>query len=372
MQYALQTLWYDRQRYIPGVLAVAFSCLLIALQCGLLLGLFSITSIPIDNSRADIWITHPKVPSVDLGRPIPEAWMSYVASPDIERVEPFMEGFGYWTSQLTGSTELILIIGSRLEPNSLGAVKQLTPELRSKLSEVGAVVVDKGEFGRLGVEKVGDLAEVFGHRVRIVGTVTGLRSLAGPYVFCSLETSKILLHPNPDQTTFLLAKCANAATAQKIVQDMKPYQSKLNVFTAEQFSFNSRWHWLTKTKAGIALGFAALLGLLVGAVVTSQTLYAATAASIKEYAVLRAMGIPRWRMYMAVISQSFWVGIAGIACSIPAILAVASIGSDLGAKVILPWWLWVGAVSITLCMAMISGLFALRSLRSIEPVTLLR
>ena len=237
-------------------------------------------------------------------------------------------------------------------------MKQLTPELRSLLSEVGAVVVDKGEFGRLGIEKVGDVAEVFGHRLRIVGTVTGLRSLAGPYVFCSLETAKILLHPPADQTTFLLAKCANAAAAQKIVDDMKPYDRKLNVFTAEQFSFNSRWHWLTKTKAGIALGFAALLGLLVGAVVTSQTLYAATAAAIKEYAVLRAMGIPRWRMYMAVISQSFWVGIAGIAVSVPAILAVASIGSDLGAKVILPWWLWVGAVSITLCMAMISGLFA--------------
>ena len=381
MQYALQTLWYDRQRYIPGVLAVAFSCLLIALQCGLLLGLFSITSIPIDNSRADIWITHPKVPSVDLGRPIPEAWMSYITRPEIERIEPFMEGFGYWTSQTTGSTELILIIGSRLEPNSLGAVKQLTPELRSMLSEVGAVVVDKGEFGRLGVDKVGDLADVFGHSVRIVGTVTGLRSLAGPYVFCSLETAKTLLRPPPDQTTFLLAKCANPSDAQKIadafnradpVTKEKPYDQKLNVYTAEQFSLNSRWHWLTKTKAGIALGFAALLGLLVGAVVTSQTLYAATAASIKEYAVLRAMGIPRWRMYMAVISQSFWVGIAGIALSVPAILAVASIGTDLGAKVILPWWLWVGAVGITLGMAMVSGLFALRSLRSIEPVTLLR
>ena len=76
---------------------------------------------------------------------------------------------------------------------------------------------------------------------------------------------------------------------------------------------------------------------------------------------------------MAVISQAFWVGIAGIALSVPAILAVASIGSDLGAKVILPWWLWVGAVTITLTMAMISGLFALRSLQSGgEPVTLLR
>ncbi|HEX3314221.1 MAG TPA: ABC transporter permease [Gemmataceae bacterium] len=380
MQYALQTLWYDRQRYIPGVLAVAFSCLLIALQCGLLLGLFSITSIPIDNSRADIWVTHPKVPSVDLGRPIPEAWMSYITNPEIERVEPFMEGFGYWDKP-TGGTELVLIIGSRLEPNSLGAVKQLTPTLRAMLSEVGAVVVDDGEFDRLGIEKVGDVAEVFGHRLRIVGTVHGLRSLAGPYVFCSLETAKTLLRPPPDQTTFLLAKCANPADANRIVDDLnkvdpvthkRPYERKVSVLTAEQFSFNSRWHWLTKTKAGIALGFAALLGLLVGAVVTSQTLYAATAAAIKEYAVLRAMGIPRWRMYLAVISQSFWVGIAGIALSVPAILAVASIGSDLGAKVILPWWLWVGAVSITLCMAMISGLFALRSLRSIEPVTLLR
>ena len=260
------------------------------------------------------------------------------------------------------------------------------------LSELGAIVVDRGEFGRLGVEKVGDVAEVFGHRLRIVGTVTGLRSLAGPYVLCcSLETGEDVCGPPPDQTTFLLAKCTNPAAAERIVAELnrelgqdaagstgnesdsnKPIVRKINVFTSRQFSFNSQWHWLTKTKAGIALGFAALLGLLVGSVVTSQTLYAATAAAIKEYAVLRAMGIPRWRMAMAVISQAFWVGIAGVAFAIPAILAVASIGSDLGAKVILPWWLWVGAVSITLTMAMISGLFALRSLSSVEPITLLR
>ena len=73
MSYSLATLWYERQRFLPGVLAVGFSALLIALQCGLLLGLFSITSIPIDESRADIWIGHPEVPSVDLGRPVPDS-----------------------------------------------------------------------------------------------------------------------------------------------------------------------------------------------------------------------------------------------------------------------------------------------------------
>ncbi|HEY7424413.1 MAG TPA: hypothetical protein VH682_09315, partial [Gemmataceae bacterium] len=70
--YSLTTLWYERQRYLPGVLAVAFSALLIALQFGLLLGLFSITSIPIDHTSADVWMGAPRVLSVDLGEPISE------------------------------------------------------------------------------------------------------------------------------------------------------------------------------------------------------------------------------------------------------------------------------------------------------------
>ncbi len=369
--YSLATLWYERQRFIPGVLAVAFSCVLIALQCGLLLGLFSITSIPIDYSNADIWVVHPKVPSVDMGRTIPEPWMSLVALPEVEQIEPYMESFGYWDKP-TGGTELCLVIGSRLGPNALGAMQQLTPDLRAKLAEFGAIVVDEGEFGRLGVTKVGATAEIHGRKVRIVGTVRGLRSLAGPYVWCSLDTARSLLRPPAGQTTFILAKCKDPADAPKVVERLnQQYPLKIQAFTKEGFSFQSRWHWLTKTKAGIALGLAALLGLLVGAVVTSQTLYAATIASLKEYAVLRALGIPRWRMAMTVLAQSFWVGVAGVALAVPFIWSLSIVGNEF-AKVLLPEWLWGGAIGVTMTMALLSGLWALRSLRSIEPVALLR
>src|SRR5260221_470153 len=118
MSYSLATLWYERQRYLAGVLAVAFSALLIALQCGLLLGLFSITSMPIDHTRADIWTGAPEVLSVDLGEGIREAYFARLAGqPEVARTEVYLQGFAYWKKPL-GGNELCMIIGSSFEPDA--------------------------------------------------------------------------------------------------------------------------------------------------------------------------------------------------------------------------------------------------------------
>jgi putative ABC transport system permease protein len=369
--YSLVTLWHERQRYLPGVLAVGFSALLIALQCGLLLGLFSITSIPVDHTNADIWVGAPEVLSVDLGQRIPDSYLLRVADqPEVAWAETFNQGFAYWVKP-NGGTELCMVTGSRLENDSLGAVAELTPELRALLTEPGAIIVDESDLGRLGIHGIGDVAEISGRRVRVVGLVKGLRSLAGPYVFCSLETARPLLRLLPEQTTYVLARCTNPAAAATVVERLRDYPN-MSAFTKDEFSLRTRMHWLTKTKAGIALGCAAALGLLVGALVTSQTLYAATAASMREYAVLQALGIPRWRMAASVLAQSFWVGIIGIAVAVPVVIGLIHGAEIVAAPLQLPFWLLASAVAVTMTMALISGLAALRSLQLVEPATLLR
>lgn len=372
MSYVLKTLWHERQRFLPGVLAVAFSALLIELQCGLLLGMFAITSIPIDHSGADFWVGGPHVASVDVGRHIPEKYLTrVVAQPEVTTAEIFLQGFAYWVKPSDGSMELCMVVGSRLEGDALGAMRELTPELRSKLTEPGAIVIDEAELGRLGVSGVGATAEIAGRRVRIVGLVRGMRSLAGPFVLCSINTARPLLRMSQDQATYVLGRCQSQADAQQVVERLRIYPT-MSAFTSEDFSLRSRWHWLTKTKAGIALGCAAALGLLVGAVVTSQTLYAATVASLKEYAVLRALGIPRWRLAATVLTQSFWVGAVGVLLAVPALFGLVQGARALGAPVLLPGWLLLAASAITLGMALLSGITALRSLRLVEPITLLR
>ncbi|HEY7311249.1 MAG TPA: ABC transporter permease [Gemmataceae bacterium] len=371
--YSLATLWYERQRYLPGVLAVGFSALLIALQCGLLLGLFSITSIPIDHTHADVWMGAPQVLSVDLGRPISESARARMGvMPEIERCETYLQGFAFW-SKPGGGNELCMIIGSRLSPDALGKIDKLTPEQCGLLAEEGTVIIDESDIQRLGVKGVGSVAEIYGHPVRIVGLTRGLPSLAGPYVFCSIATAKKRLPVMQGQTTtYVLGRCRNPTDAPKVVDRLREYND-VSVFTAGDFSRRTQMHWLTKTKAGAALGYAALLGLLVGAVVVSQTLYAATVASLREYAVLQALGIPRWRMAFMVVSQSFWIGIIGIVLAVPVVYGLKWAASHwMAVEISLPWWLQLSAAAVTLAMALVSGLFALRSLRLIEPATLLR
>jgi putative ABC transport system permease protein len=131
-------------------------------------------------------------------------------------------------------------------------------------------------------------------------------------------------------------------------------------------------YWLFRTKAGNVMVCTAVLALLVGLVVTSQTLYAAVVASLREYAVLDALGIPRWRLAALVVAESFWIGVAGIVLAFPAIIILDKAVLLIQTQVVLAPWILIVTPVLTLAIAVLSGLWALRPLRHIEPATLLR
>ena len=376
MGYALQTLWHEWSRYFAGILAVMFSAVLIALQCGLLLGLFKITSIPVDHTHADLWIGSKEVPSVDLGRPIPESHLGRVAGLEgVIAVERYVANFGNF-SKPEGGTELCFMLGCQLDSQSIGVADVLTQEQRVALTEPFTIIVDESDVKRLHLDlNTAVKPKINGQEVKVVGTVKGLKSLAAPWVLCSHYTSKELLKfliPG-DDITYLLARTDTPERSKILAAELtKQYGEDMSAYTAEDFSFRSRKYWLTRTKAGLAICYAAALGLLVGMVITYQTLYAATIASAKEFAILLALGIPRWRISMMVLMQSIWVGIIGIAAAYPFCLGLKALAAQFNTEVDLRWEVVAGTAAITMTMAVLSGFIALRSVRQIEPMTLLR
>lgn len=376
MSYALQTLWHEKSRYAAGVGAVAFSAVLIVLQVGLLLGLFTMTSIPVDHTRAHIWVGSQDVKSVDLGIGIPtNVHIARLTSKPglVGQPEIFLANFANMIRS-DGGMERCYVLGGSLEPDAAGAVDVLTPELRAALTMPNSIVVDESDLKRVNLKQVGDTAKINGVQVTLVGTVRGLKSLAAPWVLCSVTTARNVLSNfvHADQTSYLLARAESPERAKQIVVELRAEYPEMSVYTAEEFSFSSRWYWLTRTKAGIAIGYAALLGLMVGAVITAQTLFSATMASAKEFATLLALGVPRRKIYGLVLAQSWWVGVFGVLVSLPVVWLLQQAAAAGGAQVIVRWEVVTGAAIVTISTALMSGLFALRSVRRIQPMDLLR
>jgi putative ABC transport system permease protein len=376
MSYALQTLWHERSRYAAGVLAVTFSAVLIALQCGLLLGLFKISSTPIDITSADLWVGSADVPSVDLGRPIPVRYLTRVEGlSGVTRVECYIAGFAAFTRP-TGGTELCFLLGGNTDSGSAGAASVLTHEQLDALTLPDSVIVDESDVKRLGfAERPDARAKINGREVTLVGTVRGVKGISGAWVFCSLYTARHLLGLAlpPDHVTYLLARCDSPARAAAAARDLRErYGADMAAYTADEFSSRSRWYWVLRTKAGIGLGYAALLGLVIGAAITAQTLHSATAASSREFALLLALGIPRRRVSGMVLWQSFWVGAVSTAVAYPVCRGLGYAARQAGTDVDLRWEVLAGTAAVTLVMAMLAGLLSLRGVRRIEPTALLR
>jgi putative ABC transport system permease protein len=263
-----------------------------------------------------------------------------------------------------------------LDDGASGAASMLTTEQKAALSMPNAIIVDESDIERFGLNKPDGKPKINGKEVNVVGKIKGLKSLAAPWVFCSLHTARQLIGlmlPN-DHVTYLLARCESPARAKEVAQELRnQYSNDMMARTSEEFSYESRMYWLKRTRAGIAIGFAALLGLIVGSVITAQTLYSATIANAKEFAILLALGIPRWRVSLMVLAQSFWVGVSGLIMAIPICMGLWYLARQANnTEVDFRWEVIVGTGVITLGMAMLAGIFALRSVRQIEPMNLLR
>jgi putative ABC transport system permease protein len=375
LPYALATVWRQQLRYLPAVFAVAFSAVLSTLQCGLLVGILNIAARPIHRSEAHVWLASPGVRGLGFGRPIPLAWKSRLLSqPEVRRVEEYLCGFAQF-QRPDGSTDQCSVVGMQLEAGSLGALADLTPQMRQSLTRPGTAVVYESELPLLGLRDTpGEVGEIAGHRVEIVGILRGGDG-AGltPGLYCSLRTARALLASvSGRQTTYLLAQCDVPEQALPLARRLEASYPDMDTMTSGDLAWRTQCYWLIKTRAGLVLGFAAALGLIVGAVVTSQTLYGASVASLREYAVLRALGIPRWRLRRLVLGQSFWVTLAGLVLALPLTVILALIARPMNVEVLLPIWLMAAVGSLTLAVGLLSGTAGLRALRQADPATLLR
>lgn len=370
---ARSTLLFEWRRFLAGVLAVTFSGLLVVVQLALLLGLFGTVSMVIEQSGADLWIGFRNTQSVDLGRSVSRfSAMRAWAHPDVLRVERYVSAFGD-LRRADGAPTSVVINAVDAASDGLALAHALSPQTRALLREPSAILVDPADLDKLGAA-IGTEVEINGRRARVAGTADGLRAVGGVNVVTSLATARALAPEAANETTFFLLKLRPGADVHAVaadVADTAPFP-RYSVWEASAFSTQSQLYWLLESGVGVGSGFASLLALIVGVVITSQTLSAAILSSIKEYAALRALGVSMAALRLVVAEQSIWVGLAGLGVTAALTALAAALGGAFRVAMRFPVWMLAGTAVVMLLVALLSGLLALRPLKAADPASLLR
>ena len=240
------------------------------------------------------------------------------------------------------------------------------------MQQPGAVLADATDMAKLGLEGGARIAEVNGQRVEVVGVVEGFRSIGGATLLMSRATAQALLGgQDPERVGYLTLRLASGADRMRVAAELEAGIPGVRVMSPEDLSALSQSYWLMESGTGVGFLFSTLLGLAVGVAITSQTLRAAVLGSLREYATLRALGVPLGALRGVVLEQSFWIGLAGLALTAVA-AALLLWAATAVVAVAMPWWAAAATAAFTLIVALGSGFLSLGPLLKTEPAELLR
>ncbi|HEX7370563.1 MAG TPA: ABC transporter permease [Rhodanobacteraceae bacterium] len=370
---ARKTLVHEWRRFLPAMLAVAFSGLLLLMQAALVFGIFGSAATYITASDAQLWIGYPGTQSIELGRPIsPAARTAVLMDPGVARVEPFAWVDGDWRGPAGTGGVSVFVSGISTDPDGMIFSDVLTPAQRASLKQPFAVIVDSADLSKLGVP-IGGQALINGDLVRIVGTANGIRALGGVNVVASLDTARALDNDTGgSEVAYYVAALKPGANAEQVAARINRTAHGYAAWTASDFARRAVFYWMFQTGAGLGVIFLAVVVFIVGAIITSQTLMGAIAGSVREYATLHALGVGLGSLRRVVLEQAAWIGVCGLLAGVLLSLGLIALARFEAVPVELNLVAWIACAALVMGIALVSGAAAVRALRNADPALLLR
>lgn len=364
---ARRNLFYDKMRLAVTVTGIVFAVVLIVVELGLFVGFTETTSSLVDHSGADLWVTSEHVPYVELGVPFSERKLYQVrAVPGVQEAQKLIVRWTDW-KRADGRQESVQIVGINPDSTMLRPWNLVQGNVED-LKRPDAVIMDEIYKQKLGVDHVGELFEIRGHRARVMGFTRGIRSFTtSPYVFTTFKKAEDYATIPDDQTIFILVKVASGADVTQVRQGILDQVKDVEVFTSRQFSRMTQIYWMFTTGAGVAVLLAAALGLVVGFVVVAQTIYATTVDHLKEFGTLKAMGAPNRYVYRVIITQAAISAVIGYVLGMIVSGFVVRASQSGGAAILLPWPMAIGMFFLTLVMCVSAGLVSINKVTRLDP-----
>ena len=381
MDRALQLAWlqlrHERFRFAVALGGVAFSVVLICMQIGFQRAMFD-SAVRYHNAfDYDIALISPKTAFIVQ----PDGFsrrrlLQALAFQGVEDVSSVYMGQANWKNPTNPSdSRAIFVVG--FDPServfALPSINARRPDLS---------MPDVALFDRLSRAEFGPVAELLERhsvlRTEVAGreiAIIGLFELGTSFgIDASIAMSDVnfrRIFPlreagRIDIGLVHLSGTADASAVRDALDEGLP--DDVEIVTRQGFILREIAYWNRSTPIGYVFNFGVVIGLLVGAIIVYQILYADVSDHLQEYATLKAMGYADRFLFAVVLSEAAILALLGFLPGVGLSLILYEVaGEATRLPLELSPGIAGGVFTLTLAMCAFSGSIALRKLRTADP-----
>ncbi|MDX1480599.1 MAG: ABC transporter permease DevC [Woeseiaceae bacterium] len=364
-------------RLLVALAGIAFAVLLILMQLGFRSALFESAVRIHERLRYDIALF--SVESVFIVRPQSFSIRRLYQArgfDEVQSIAPVYLAPTTWKNPWNNDRRSINVMGFDPQDDVLDTpgfsegrlltVKQDTVIFdRRSRPEFGPVAAHIDEQGQIVTTEVND------REVDVVATFDMGTSFGIDGSIITSDDNWLRIFPNHPRSEIHigLIKVRDGADVADVRDRLRDYlPDDVLVMTREDFVERETAYWDSATPIGYVFFFGAIMGLVVGAIIVYQILFADVSEHFHEYATLRAIGYSNRFVSGIVLQQAVILALLGY---VPGVLVANWLYGSAAEATNLPIYLterrFIIVLIMTLAMCSISALLAVRKLHRLDP-----
>jgi putative ABC transport system permease protein len=366
----------ERLRLAIALAGVAFAVILVFMQLGFQDALFQSSVAVHSRLLADVVLISPQSAYLASMKTFPRRRLyQALGFEGVESVSALYTTLTPWKNPVTSRTRDIFV--AAFNPAERVIALPEVDAARTKVRRPDVVIFDEAsrpEFGAVAASFKRGLAvetEVNTRHVTVAGLFTLGTSFGidGTLVTSDLNFLRIFPQRAAGAINIGLVRLRAGTDPRRVRDALRAHlPHDVEVLTKADYMQREMNFWATSTPIGYVLGFGVIMGLVVGAIIVYQILFADISDHLAEYATLKAMGYTSRYLFGVVLMEASILAVVGY---VPGAAICAWLYRLTESATLLPMRITPATSSfvlaLTLGMCWASGAVAARKLRSADP-----
>jgi putative ABC transport system permease protein len=366
----------EKTRLAVALSGIAFADILMFMQLGFRDALYYSNVRMHGSLKGDIVLINTQSNAVLAMKPFSQRRLYKALDlPAVQSVHPIYLDYTSWKNPITGRPRNILTFGINPEFNvfDLPGIEENLHKLklpdvvlfdRSSRLEYGPIAADFDQGKNV-------TAEVRRRKIKVTGLFTLGASFGsdGNLITSDVNFLRLFTTRQRGLIDIGLIKLKPGADPNQVAAYLRTYlPTDVNILTKQEFIDYERNYWASSTAIGFIFTLGTIMGFIVGTVIVYQILYTEVTDHLSEYATLKAIGYTQNYLLTVILQEAFMLAVLGYIPGFACALFMYHVARDATLlPVIMSYERAIMVLILTIFMCFISGIIAIRKLRSADP-----